>query len=96
MMTSKELKEHKNKYLSLFENKREVIISMPIDTLIKLIENQEKLTQAIDILKKKNVDLIELCFSYSLNEYNIMARNSDFDELTQEEYSLLREVFKNE
>ena len=53
MMTSKELKEYKNKYLSNFENEREVIISVQIDTLIKLIENQEKLEKENQELKNK-------------------------------------------
>lgn len=72
------------------------IIKISCDLLCDLLEENKKLLKAIDILKKKNVDLIELCFSYSLNEYNIVVKDTDYNELTQEEYDLLKKVFKNE
>lgn len=65
-------------------------------TIKKDLKRLEQLEKAVDILKKKNVDLIELCFSYSLTEYNIVVKNTGYNELTQEEYNLLRKVFKNE
>lgn len=61
-----------------------------------LEKEKKKLKQAIDIIKIKKIDVFELKFSYSVIEYNIMARNSDFDELTQEEYKLLKEVLGND
>ena len=96
-MTSKELKEYKNKYLSNFENEREVIISIPIDTLIELIENQEKLKQVIDILQVKRIQKRFLEESKNVDEYNKWISNlMNIRELTQEEYELLKEVLGNE
>lgn len=55
-----------------------------------------KYKKALDIIKRKIIYVFELKFSYSVIEYNISARNSDFDELTKEEYELLKEVLGNE
>ena len=61
----------------------------------KILRENIKLKQAIKVLKEKRVDLYELQFSFSLNEYNIVARGSGFDELTQKQYELLKEVFES-
>lgn len=76
-------------------SKQLTTIKKDLERLEKLEEENEKLKQALDIIKIKKIDVFELKFSYSVIEYNIMARNSDFDELTQEEYELLKEVLEN-
>ena len=54
------------------------------------IEN-EKLKKVIEIIKTKIIVLVALKFSKDLDDYN---RMTNFDNLTQEEYDLLRGYFK--
>lgn len=75
-----------NKYDDLYED-----FKMLNDSNIKLDKENEKLKKIIEILKYTNVNWVELKYSFSVTEYNIVARNSDFDELDQEEYDLLKE-----
>lgn len=95
MLTSKELKERKSECLSHYENETEIIVSMPVDDLIKLIENQEKLEKAIEILKIK----LKLYFSKNTKGVTINAilplGVNDLNNLTQNEYELLKEVLRN-
>lgn len=60
-----------------------------------IIENT-KLKKVIEILKYTNVNWVELKFSSNVTVYNTVVQNSDFDELTQKEYELLKEVFEND
>lgn len=85
-MTSKELKEMKEDLQNQFENKKTIIISINVDILIELIENQEKLKQAIDILKDRK----------NILKYNGLKGTYELGWLTQEEYELLKEVLGNE
>lgn len=82
------LNENLNKYIDNFRKNSDIQY---------LHDNQQiyKLKQAIKVLKEKKVNLYELQFSFSLNEYNIVARGSGFDELTQKQYELLKQVFES-
>lgn len=99
---NQELKETLNKTrkmgLEIIKEKEQLSNELYKLNCYRNIELNEitKLKKAIEILKVKKIDKFELKFSYSVNEYNIMARNSDFDELTKEEYELLKEVFGDE
>lgn len=93
-MTSKEALERLNKhfYLEAYSfdpneksNIREYeIIKQDLDRL-------EKLEKVIEILKDKFIHHF-IRYSKSLTEYNKFIRDSEYDELTQEEYELLKEV----
>lgn len=65
----------------------------------KLKEENDKLKKVIKILKDKNVDIYELLKSKNIVEYNNLTWSRyDFggDELTEEEYNLLKEVLSND
>jgi hypothetical protein len=49
--------------------------------------------KALEIIKKKGINIQELRYSYSLNEYNI-CKGTGNESLKQEEYDLLKGVFK--
>lgn len=49
--------------------------------------------KALDIIKKKGINVFELGYSFSLNEYNI-CKGEENKELTQEEYETLKKVLK--
>lgn len=55
---------------------------------IELTTENEKLKKVIEIIKTKIVVLVALKFSKDLSDYN---RMTDFDNLTQEEYEILKE-----
>lgn len=102
MLTSKELKERKSECLSHYENETEIIVSMPVDELIDLLENQEKLTQAINILKDKLVLDIETETAKD-NDIELTGHwlvEGDTQKLytiiTKKEFELLKEVFGND
>lgn len=95
MMTSKKLKELKNKYLSIFENKRSDVIYM-IDTFIEVIENKEKLEKAIDILKSKIELPLENDFDVVNKDDIHLYRLRTKYLINEEEYKLLKEVLGNE
>lgn len=82
------LNENLNKYIDNFRQNSNIQY---------LHDNQQiyKLKQAIKVLKEKRVNLYEIQFSFSLNQYNIVARCSGFDELTQKQYELLKQVFES-
>ena len=47
--------------------------------------------RALDIIKKKGINVFEIRYSFSLTEYNI-CKGLENEELTQEEYDLLQKV----
>lgn len=47
--------------------------------------------KAFEIIKEKGINIQELKFSYSVNEYN-KCKGNENETLTQEEYDFLREV----
>ena len=49
--------------------------------------------KALEIIRKKGINIQELRYSYSLNEYNI-CKGTGNESLNQEEYDLLKGVFK--
>ena len=49
--------------------------------------------KSLEIIRKKGINIQELKYSYSLNEYNICKGDGN-ESLTQEEYELLKGVFK--
>lgn len=49
--------------------------------------------KALEIIRKKGINIRELKFSYSLTEYNI-CKGDGSERLNQEEYDLLRRVLK--
>ena len=53
----------------------------------------EKELKALDIIKKKQVNLRLIRFDISLEDFNFME---DYAELNQEEFDLLKEVLSNE
>lgn len=55
------------------------------------VATNKKKSKALEIIKEKGINISELKFSYSVNEYNICKGNEN-ESLTQEEYDLLREV----
>ncbi len=57
---------------------------------VEIIQRELK---ALEIINKKGVNIWELRYSYSVNEYNICKGDTN-KSLTQEEYDLLKEVFK--
>lgn len=78
----------------LLDDKLELVIkNKQQDTLIgKLIEENSKLKKVIDILKNKGVQESFLKNTKNVNEYNKAIKHLNyFDELTQEEYDLLKE-----
>lgn len=66
-MTSKELKEKKEYLQNQYENKKTIIISINVDILIELIENQERLEEENAKLKQKLEEIKS--FSYSMPPY---------------------------
>ena len=56
----------------------------------KEIKIVEKGLKALDIIIKKNVDILELKFAYSVYEYNVTKQFGEI--LTEEEFKLLKEV----
>lgn len=65
----------------------------------KFKQENDKLKKIIEILKNKNVDIYELLKSKNVVDYNNLTWSTyDFNgvELTDEEYSLLKEVLGND
>ena len=60
----------------------------------EIIDNLEKELKALEIIKKKLVDIISLITSCNLFSYNYGKPNNL--QLTQEEYGLLKEVLNDE
>lgn len=81
---NKELKEKLNKGLVIFEQNK------------KLFSDIEELKQVIEILKDKKVNIGLLLKTDTLNQYNRVRHLYNADFLTQEEYELLKGVFKND
>lgn len=54
----------------------------------------EKKTKAFEIIKKKRVNIQALFYSSSCEDYN--KHYNHYEDLTQKEYDLLKEVLKNE
>ena len=61
---------------------------------IELTTENEKLKKVIEILKDKFIYHF-IRYSKSLTEYNKFIRDSEYDELTQEEYNLLKEYLND-
>ena len=76
----------------------EIINHKEVDEWLEPIEDEiKKLKQAIDILKNKNVNIKLLRISKSVDSYNCFISGLNFcNNLTQEEYELLKEVFDDE
>lgn len=63
----------------------------------KLIQENRNLKKVIEILCANNIHIRTLKLSKNVDEYNSQIENySYYDELTQEEYKLLKEWFGNE
>lgn len=96
---NKELKETLNKTrkmgLEIIEEKEQLSNELHKLNCYRNIELNEitKLKKAIEILKNKTIVILALELSKDLNEYNKMT---SFEKLTQEEFELLKEVFKYE
>ena len=61
------------------------------------IETIEKELKVLEIIKNKNVNILEIKLCNNYEEYNCCASNFfDVEELTQEEFDLLKEVLENE
>ena len=96
---SKILEEVKNLRTSCYRDDRMVAISMPyfdkfLDNLEKELKEKEKQDKALEIIKKKNVNILEIKLCNDYEEYNRCASGFDVEELTQEEFDLLKEVLK--
>lgn len=64
---------------------------------VELREENTKLKEAIKIIINKGVNKLILKNTKIFAEYNTIIKHLEyFDELTQKEYKLLKEVFKNE
>lgn len=55
----------------------------------------KEVLKAFDIVRKKGINLFEIKFAFSLQEYN-SCKGDDAKELTQEEFDTLRGVIKDE
>jgi hypothetical protein len=101
-MTSKELKEKKEYLQNQYENKKTIIISINVDILIELIENQERLEEENAKLKQAIRTFLKY---YKVNLYDedglgsceigVETIGEEFY-ISKEEYELLKEVFENE
>lgn len=58
-----------------------------------MLKQVEKELKALEIIKKKRIDVAALLFQFNAEDYN---RKNVFERLTETEIMLLREVFKNE
>ena len=63
---------------------------LKFDAGIVAIQEDYRKARALEIIKKKNVDITSLRCASSLEDYN--RKENGFDPLTQEEYDLLKEV----
>ena len=82
----------------LLDDKLELVIkNKQQDMLIgKFIEENIKLKKVIEILKNKGVQESFLKNTKNVNEYNKAIKHLNyFDELTQEEYELLKEYLND-
>lgn len=57
------------------------------------VETIRRELKALEIINKKGINIQELKHCYSVDEYNICKGDTN-KSLTQEEYDLLKEVFK--
>ena len=74
------------------------------EEMVKCLETISKQLEALEIIKKKRVDVnyLKLCFvdnspyfENGLEEYNTF-REDEEEQLTQEEFELLKELLKND
>ena len=72
-----------DEHYELSEDKRVVERKRTVETALK----------ALEIVKEKGLDILEFRCAFSLCEYNA-CKNIGCEELTQEEYDLLKEVLK--
>ena len=63
-----------------------------VKELIKDLEQKEKQDKILEIIFKKNVDIIHLDVSNTVEDYNHLENVGD--DLTQEEFDLLKEKYK--
>ena len=66
------------------------IFKTEYESILRDLERVEKLEKAIEILKGKTIIIFALKLSKDLNDYN---RMTSFENLTQEEYDLLKEFY---
>ena len=97
----KETKQDLDRLEQLEKENQELVVNKNVaqGIAIKLKEENAKLKQAFEILKDKNVDIYEFLESKNVVDYNNLTWSTyDFcgDELTEEEYKLLKEVLGNE
>lgn len=57
------------------------------------VETIRRELKALEIIKKKGINIQELKYCYSVEEYNI-CKGTGNESLNQEEYNLLKEVLK--
>lgn len=75
------------------------VLSFYLNRCEILENNIKKLFKVIEILKDKNVDISQLMLNKDLYDYNRITRigfEAYAEELTKEEYELLKEVLWNE
>ena len=72
-----------DEHYTLSEDERVVERKLIIETALK----------ALEIIKEKGLDILEFRHAFSLYEYNA-CKSVGCEELTQEEYDLLKEVLK--
>lgn len=94
--------EYKNKIDKLQKENQELkeefitTLKKNNETLKNEINKIDKLKKAIEILKNKKVNIDLLLNSSECCSYNFYAKKQDLEDLTQEEYDLLKEVLENE
>ena len=72
-----------DEHYGLSEDERVIERKLIIETALK----------ALEIIKEKGLDIREFRYAFSLYEYNA-CKNIGCEELTKEEYGLLKEVLK--
>lgn len=92
----KRLKDLNTRYMDYVDKSTETIGKLE-DNLIKEEQENIKLKKVLEILFEKQVDVYML-FDLGLEEYNkwVLQRYGTYYQLTQEEFDLLKEVFKDE
>lgn len=85
-------REYKPNYYTQFSSSYEPFYK-DFDCIKQDLERLEKLEKAIEIMKSKTIIIFALKLSKDLNDYN---RMTSFENLTQQEYEILKEVLNDE